>query len=118
MSHTRGWATPQIILKPFAGTDVEVVRRLVQDQYVRVHRERPGQRRARALATGQCPDVTLEILLRVAQTSEDACDGRFGRISATLFVVVDAGRVFVSASWVGQLRFKSPDGLSEGRKWA
>ena len=46
-------APAEVLLEPFEGADVEVVRRLVEQQQVRVRDDEPGERGARLLATGQ-----------------------------------------------------------------
>ena len=51
----------ECLLEPLEGLDVEVVRRLVEQQQVRADRERASERRARELAAGERVQAAVEI---------------------------------------------------------
>ena len=63
--HDRGVERHERLLKPLERLDVEVVRRLVEQQQVRVAGERAGKRGARELAAGERLQRAVEVVLVV-----------------------------------------------------
>ena len=61
----------ELLLEPLQGGDVEVVRRLVEEQQVGVAAERPRERGARQLAAGERPQRTVEVLVAEAEAAQD-----------------------------------------------
>ena len=61
--HRRGAHAADLVLEPFDGGEIEMVRRLVEKQHVRLWREHPRQRRAAGFAAGQ--DVRPGIAINV-----------------------------------------------------
>ena len=64
----------QLVLEPLEARDVEVVRRLVEQQQVRVAAERARERRARQLAAGERVEQAVEIRLAEAEAARDRAD--------------------------------------------
>ena len=64
-------ARPQLRLEPLEVGDVQVVRRLVQQQQVGIARERPRERGARQLAARERPDGPVEVGGREAEPAQD-----------------------------------------------
>ena len=58
--HDRGVEARQVLLEPFERLDVEVVRRLVEQQQVGIAGESPPERGARQLAAREGPESTVE----------------------------------------------------------
>ncbi len=59
----------QLLLEPLQVLDVEVVRRLVEQQQVGIAGERAGQRGARQLPAGEGRQRPVEIALREAEAA-------------------------------------------------
>jgi hypothetical protein len=66
--HDGGVELDQRLLEPLQRFDVEMVRRLVQQQHVCAGRERAGERRARELATGERVERAVEVVVAKAET--------------------------------------------------
>ncbi len=62
----------ELSLQPFEALDVEVVRGLVEEEQVRIARQRPGERSARQLSSGEGGELTVEVGVDEAE----ATDGR------------------------------------------
>ena len=60
----------QLLLEPLQVLDVEVVRRLVEQQQVGIAGERAGQRGARQLAAGEGRQLPVEVALREAEAAQ------------------------------------------------
>ncbi len=61
----------ELALEPLEVRDVEVVRRLVEEEQVGVAAERARERGARQLAAGERPQRTVEIVVREAEPAQD-----------------------------------------------
>ena len=61
----------QLALEPFEAGDVEMVRRLVQQQQVGIAAERARERRARQLAAGEGAQRPVEALVGEAEPAHD-----------------------------------------------
>jgi hypothetical protein len=62
----------QQLLEPLDRLDVEVVRRLVEQQQVGLRRERAGERRARQLAAREGRERPVEVVVGEAEAADDA----------------------------------------------
>ena len=65
--HDAGGHLQQQLFEPLDAVDVEMVRRLVEQQQLRLQRERECQRRAFALATGAVARVALGVEVKAMQ---------------------------------------------------
>src|SRR5581483_1200309 len=65
-----GVEADQRSLEPLEPLDVEVVRRFVQEQQIRVAGQRPRERRPRQLATGERLQATVELVLAEPEAAE------------------------------------------------
>ena len=63
----------ELPLQPFEAGDVEMVRRLVEQQQVGVAAERPPERGARELAARERAQRAVEMLLREAEAAQYRC---------------------------------------------
>ena len=72
-------------LEPLNHVDVEVVRRLVEEEEVRLAQERLRQADARLLAAGEMRDVLLKVLLREAEAEGHAADAALVVVAAEQF---------------------------------
>ena len=61
----------QHLLEPLERLDVEVVRRLVEQQQVRLRRERARERRPRQLAAGERAQRAVEVVIGEAEAAHD-----------------------------------------------
>src|SRR5215210_210410 len=61
----------QLALEPFEAFDVQVVRRLVEEQEIRVAAERTRERGARQLTAGESLELAIELLLRETEPAHD-----------------------------------------------
>ena len=61
----------QLALEPLEALDVEVVRRLVEEQQVGVGRERSRQRGARQLPAGEGVERAVEVVVDEAEAAHD-----------------------------------------------
>ena len=75
-------------LEPLDHVDVEVVRRLVEEEEVRLAQERLRQADARLLA-GEMRDVLLKVLLREAEAEGHAADAALVVVAAEQFKALD-----------------------------
>src|SRR5271157_1046568 len=74
--HVRVRIPKQILLKPVAGFEIKVVRRLVEQQQVRFRQQQLGKRDAHLPAAGELFCVTSPVFLDEAQTVEDGANLR------------------------------------------
>ena len=72
----------QLGLEPLEARDVEVVRRLVEEEQVGVATERARERRARQLAAGERVEQAVEIGVREAEAARDRADALAPRVAA------------------------------------
>ena len=72
-----GVERPQLPLEPLEALDVEVVRRLVEQEQVGIAAERPRQRRARQLAARERFEWPVEMLVPEAEPAQNR--GRVAR---------------------------------------
>src|SRR6185437_14767471 len=61
----------ELALEPFDARDVEVVRRLVEEEEVGVAGERAGERRARQLASREGAQAAVEVVVGEAEAADD-----------------------------------------------
>ena len=76
-------------LEPLDHVDVEVVRRLVEEEEVRLAQERLRQADARLLAAGEMRDVLLKVLLCEAEAEGHAADAALVVVAAEQFEALD-----------------------------
>jgi len=81
--------------EPFDALDVEVVRRLVEEQKVRLAHERLREADARLLAARKMLDVFLEIVLREAEAVRDAAQAALIVVAAEDFEAVHDAAVVI-----------------------
>ena len=67
----RGVDRLELALEPLEARDVEVVRRLVEEQQIGVAAERAGQRGSRQLSARECRERALEVVRREAEVARD-----------------------------------------------
>ncbi len=63
----RGVERLELSFEPFETLDVEMVRRFVEKEQVRINRERAGKRCARQLPTGERLELSLEVVVAEAE---------------------------------------------------
>ena len=85
----------EALLEPLERRDVEVVRRLVEEQEVGVAREGPGERGPRELAAGEGAEVPVEVGVGEAEAGEPARDLVAPRVAARVLELGLGARVRV-----------------------
>ena len=81
-------ALAQVVLEPFDGVEVEVVRGLVEQQQVRVGDDQPGQRGARLLAAGHRRRRLRPLVPREPEAAQRRVDPQVERVPAEDVVLV------------------------------
>ena len=72
----------ELVLEPLEARDVEVVRRLVEQQQVRIAAEHPRERRAGQLAARERVEQPVEVRLAEAEAARDGADALAPRVAA------------------------------------
>ena len=75
----------QIALQPLEHADVQMVRRLVQQQDIRFLQQQGSHGQARAFSAGERADRLVEIVVRERQAAQDAAQALVVGISVALF---------------------------------
>ena len=107
--HDSGIERLQLALEPLEALDVEVVRRLVQQQQIGIAAERARERRARQLAAGERLQLAVEVLLGKTKPAQDRGGALAPVVAARVFEprlrlrVAAHGRVPVFAAGHGLL---------------
>ena len=78
----------QVVLEPFEGVEVEVVRGLVEQQQVRVGDDQASERGARLLAAGHRGRRLRPFVLREPETAQGRVDAQVQRVPAERVVLV------------------------------
>ena len=68
----------QIIAEPHEGHEVEVVRRLIQQEQIRLHHQQPRHVRTHDPATAELAGGAVKVRVEVAEAFEDAFGFRLG----------------------------------------
>ena len=88
----RAAPAPEVLLEPFERVEVEVVRRLVEEQQVRVGDDQPGQRRPGLLAARQRRRRLRPLVAGEPETGQRALDPLVERVAAEdLELVLELG---------------------------
>ena len=81
----RAAVTLQIAFQPFERTDVQVVRRLIQQQHVRLLQQQRSHSEPRAFAAGEGAHRLVQVVVRKSEAAQDALQALVVAVSVTLF---------------------------------
>ena len=95
----RAVPSPEVLLEPLDRPDVEVVRRLVEEQQVRVRDHEPGERRPRLLAARQRRRRPAPLVAREPEAGQRLVDALVERVAAEDVEPVLELRVAGSPAW-------------------
>jgi hypothetical protein len=89
---------------------------LVQDQQVRLHRERAGKPGTSAFTPRQRLHIPMEILREVTQPAQRSSYSGFRQESAPLLVFIDLAGVFAGTRWIGEVLLQFPNTGTQSRQ--